>query len=317
MHGFAPALLPLAFLLAGAQDAPAPAIPDASTQTVAIGALEERMTVPVQIAGVGPYRFVIDTGAERTVISRELAGSLNLAAGPPLNVTAMSGRSVVGSVIIPSLTVSGVPQIGRILAPALWGEHLGGQGLLGIDTLRGHKVLIDFEEETMAISASERTQKRPRAMRGEIVVRARSLMGQLIVTDAEYENRPIRVVIDTGSPISVGNSALMRMVARSTGRLVPLEMTSATGGKVSTRYALVDKVRIGSVTFAGMPIAFADVPPFKRFGLDERPAMLLGMNALRFFRQVLIDFPNREVRFQMPRQNRMYYRCSAGEARCA
>jgi predicted aspartyl protease len=316
MFGLAPALLPLALLVAGAQDAPAPAI-DPGAQTVAIAAVEERMTVPVQIAGAGPYRFVIDTGAERTVISRELAGTLNLTPGPPLNVTAMSGRAVVDSVVIPSLSVSSVPEIGQILAPALSGDHLGGQGLLGIDTLRDHKVLIDFEKETMSIAPSEKRQKRERARMGEIVVRARSLLGQLIVTDAEYEGRPIRVVIDTGSPISVGNTALQRMVARSTGRLVPLEMTSATGGKVATRYATVDKVRIGSVTFAGMPIAFADVPPFKRFGLDRRPAMLLGMNALKFFRQVAIDFPNREVRFQMPRENRVYQRCAAHEARCA
>jgi predicted aspartyl protease len=311
MPGFLPSLIPLALLLAGAQDAPAPVAPeiDPAAPTIALGVVDERMTVPVQIAGAGPYRFVIDTGAERTVISRELAGMLKLAAGPPMNVTAMSGRSVVDSVVIPSLTVSSVPEIGRILAPALWGQHLGGQGLLGIDTLRDHKVLIDFDKETMAISPSERVSKRPRASRDEIVVRARSLMGQLIVTDAEYEGRPIRVVIDTGSPVSVGNLAMQRLVARTTGRLQAMEMTSATGGKVSTRYALVDKVRIGSVTFAGLPIAFADVPPFKRFGLDRRPAMLLGMNALKFFRQVAIDFPNREVRFRMPREYRTYYRC--------
>ena len=32
----------------------------------------ERMTVPITIGGRGPFRFIIDTGAERTVISREL-----------------------------------------------------------------------------------------------------------------------------------------------------------------------------------------------------------------------------------------------------
>ena len=30
--------------------------------------------------------------------------------------------------------------------------------------------------------------------------------------------------------------------------------------------------------------------------------MFLGMDALKFFRRVQIDFPNREVRFQMPRK---------------
>ena len=40
------------------------------------------MTVPVEIGGAGPYRFVVDTGAERTVISRELARELELEPGP-------------------------------------------------------------------------------------------------------------------------------------------------------------------------------------------------------------------------------------------
>ena len=39
------------------------------------------MTVPVRSPAPGPYRFIIDTGAQRTVISRELADALGLAAG--------------------------------------------------------------------------------------------------------------------------------------------------------------------------------------------------------------------------------------------
>ena len=40
-----------------------------------LGFDDSRMTVPVSIGASGPYRFIIDTGAERTVVSRELAGS--------------------------------------------------------------------------------------------------------------------------------------------------------------------------------------------------------------------------------------------------
>ncbi len=54
---------------------------------------DTRMTVPVRIADNGPYRFVIDTGAQRTVISRELAGALGLSKGHDVRLTAMSGTS--------------------------------------------------------------------------------------------------------------------------------------------------------------------------------------------------------------------------------
>ncbi|HEU0284619.1 MAG TPA: aspartyl protease family protein, partial [Sphingomicrobium sp.] len=38
----------------------------------------DRMTVPVLVAGHGPYRFLIDTGADRTAISSDLARQLRL-----------------------------------------------------------------------------------------------------------------------------------------------------------------------------------------------------------------------------------------------
>ncbi|MEI9853096.1 MAG: hypothetical protein WDN24_22155 [Sphingomonas sp.] len=65
-------------------------------------------------------------------------------------------------------------------------------------------------------------------------------------------------------------------------------------------------MRVGGIEFGQLPVAFADVAPFQRFGLLRRPALLLGMDALRSFRQVEIDFPNRQVRFRMPRGDRMF-----------
>ena len=298
---FHPALWPLAgMLLAVPEPTQTPPLPTDPAQ-VALTEVAERMTVPVRIAGAGPYRFVIDTGAERTVISRQLATTLGLAAGRDVNVVAMSGLSRVGTVIIPSLTLSSLPDTGRIQAPALDAEHLGGLGLLGIDTLQAHKVTIDFDGQQMAVTPSLKRKRSEPARADEVVVRAKNVFGQLIVTDAEIYGQSVRVVLDTGSPVSIGNSALMKLVRRRASKFEPLEVTSATGGRLDTQFTRAENVRIGGVEFIGMPIAFADAAPFERFGLEKKPAMLLGMNALKYFRQVQIDFPNREVRFQLPR----------------
>jgi hypothetical protein len=48
---------------------------------------------------------------------------------------------------------------------------------------------------------------------------------------------------------------------------------------------------------------FADAHPFKRFDLLKRPAMLLGMDTLRAFRRVSVDFAARKVRFLLPDQS--------------
>jgi hypothetical protein len=50
-----------------------------------------------------------------------------------------------------------------------------------------------------------------------------------------------------------------------------------------------------------VPIAFADVPPFKLFGLSEEPALLLGTDILESFKRVSLDFKARKVRFQLKR----------------
>ena len=315
---FYPGLLPLAALMLAAPDIGQNPPPPSDQTQIVLKEVAERMTVPVRIAGSGPYRFVIDTGAERTVISRQLAATLGLPQGGDVNVVAMSGISRVGTVIIPSIRLSSVPEIGRIHAPALDATDLGGLGLLGIDTLQDHKVTIDFEQRTMAVSPSSKLRRTERRDPRDIVVRAKNIFGQLIVTDAEVDGKAVRVVIDTGSPVSIGNHALMRIVARRGGKIEPLQMTSATGGKVDTHFTYAERMRIGGVELAGMPIAFADVAPFEKFGLGKKPAMLLGMNALKFFRRVDIDFPNREVRFKLPRRDKMVYDCAlAIQRHCA
>ena len=87
---------------------PAPIDPAvAPPETLGLDFDQSRMTVPVSIGASGPYRFIIDTGAERTVVSNELAGSLNLASGRRVRVTTMAGQSVLSTFLLPALQCRG------------------------------------------------------------------------------------------------------------------------------------------------------------------------------------------------------------------
>jgi predicted aspartyl protease len=275
--------------------APAPT-PDPADDLLAFATDAQRMTVPVSIAGRGPFRFIVDTGSERTVVSRQLAGRLGLAGGPGVRVTAMANVAQVGTVIIPSLRVSRLGQT-RIEAPALDAGDLGAAGMLGIDALQGHIVAIDFERQEMVLRPSDRHFEA--ALPGEIVVRARSRYGQLIVTDAHWHGKRIAVVLDTGSAVSVGNGALLALMKKPPKPLGKIELLSVTGAWLQADYAQVDRIEIGGASFRNLPIAFAEAQPFARFQLGKTPALMLGMDLLRLFRRVRIDFANREVRFLM------------------
>ena len=66
---------------------------------------------------------------------------------------------------------------------------------------------------------------------------------------------------------------------------------------------MVEAIRIGGFTMTDVGVAFVDAHPFKRFGLLNKPAMLLGMDTLRAFRRVSVDFAQRKVRFLLPDQS--------------
>ena len=292
-----------------AQTRPAPAIASplpatpATTDTgsgvaIAFGDEQRRMTVPVSIAQTGPYRFIVDTGAERTVISRQLADRLTLRPGRTVRVTAMANVTNVATAMIPSLSVSRIASA-PIEAPMLETDNLGASGMLGIDALKGHVVSIDFDKNQMTLKPSARRLQKLDA--GDIVIRAKNLYGQLIVTDAHYRGKRISVVIDTGSQVTVGNTAFRNILKKPPQQLERVALLSATGAWLQADRGWVDRIEIGGISFSTVPIAFADAKPFERFGLSKTPAILLGMDVLRLFRQVRIDFANREVMFTMPR----------------
>lgn len=302
-------VLPLLIALSAAPAAPQEAAPVANPATEGEGAtidfasLADRMTVPVSIDGHPSHPFVIDTGAERSVVSRQLAGKLRLAPGPQVRLTTMTGSADVPTAIVSSLVVGPVQDRQRFNAPALEALHLGAHGLLGVAQLRNHMVSIDFDKNEMTLRPSRRGGfvRRLTAGAEEIVIVARrSAYGQLILTEAEFEGRRVTVVVDTGSQISVGNLALQRKLRRIPLK-GPITLTSVTGDMLRVNYHVADRVKLGGIALRGLPVAFADVAPFEKFGLTDEPAVMLGMDALRVFRRVEIDFPARRIRFLLPK----------------
>lgn len=262
------------------------------------GQSESRMTIPVRVSDRGPFGFIVDTGAERSVVSHELADALDLPTGPEVRLTSMASISSARTVHVPSLQFGNV-ETTEIMAPALNGMDIGAAGLLGIDALQDRSLTIDFIKHRMTISKS----KGHHGFAGsynDIIVTAKRLYGQLIVTNAHYRNIKIAVIIDTGSPISIGNMALRRAMTRAPRSLGPIELTSVTGDKLQVNYAVLDRFEIGTLEFGNMAIGFADAQPFKKFHLEDTPAMLLGMDTLKLFKHVVIDFKNKTILFDLP-----------------
>ena len=254
-----------------------------------------RMTVPVTIGRSGPHRFVVDTGAERTVIASDLADQLNLSPGRTSTVHSMTEVSRIATVVIPELEVGG-KRVKGINAPALNRTNLGAEGMLGVDSLKSQRVSFDFIRQEMTIAPSRRREEKwPDDV---IVVTARSRFGHLVLVDASVDGQKVWVIVDTGSQVTVANNALRRKLEKKNrlGSTHSVEMLSVTGGRMMVDRTKVNLIRIGGVDIVNMPIAFADVHPFRKLKLMKRPAILLGMDALQLFDRVSVDFANRKVK---------------------
>lgn len=282
-----------------------PATVDGTTQTDSMPMRSdsgERMTVSVQMGSAGPYRFMVDTGSERTVISRQLANRLGLKHGRGVRLHSIVGASLVDTVIIPHLQLSR-NEFRTIDAPMLEAANMGADGMLGVDSLKSQRILFDFKANTMSVTPSSE----PAATMGDgtIVVRARSREGRLILTNARADRQQLAVIVDTGSQVSIGNPALRKrlMERRVLGAPQTITIQSVTGATLVGEYMVLKKLEIGGVTLTDLAIVFADAHTFRQLGLERQPAMLLGMNAMRAFEQVSIDFTKKRLRVKMPKSS--------------
>ena len=295
LHPWLVALIPLAatFPLLAGQESTQPAT------TVDILAIttdrSNRMTIAVRVADQGPFRFLIDTGAQNTVLSTALAGQLLLHSDKKVRLIGVAGVQDVDTVIIDQIDL-GQRSFYSLLAPLLPREEIGADGILGLDSLQGQRVQIDFRKGLIAVDDA----KALGGNRGfEIVVTARRRSGQLIMTDAVIDGVKVNVVIDTGAEYSIGNRALQHALAKQHGQGT-MVLRSVTGQEITADLGVARNLKINDMNFGNVMIAYADAPPFAALGLAEKPAMFLGMRDMRALDRIAIDFSTRRIYFDLP-----------------
>jgi predicted aspartyl protease len=281
----------------GATAAVAP-VPEAAPESLKLAQDPSlRLTLPVKINGQGPFDFLVDTGSDRTVISRELATSLSLQPGPKVLIHESVGADEAGTVVIDHLAI-GNRVIDHIEAPALAAKDLGGAGMLGVDALRDLHVVMDFKAMRMSSSPSRAEPLDANT----IVVRGKNRLGQLILVHSEIHGVPILVIVDSGAQLSVGNPALLKLLSRRSVSRAPSSSTqivSVTGRSLTIELDPITEADVGGVVIRNMSLGFAPLPIFDRFGLADTPALLLGMDVLSLCKRVSVDLRRREATFTL------------------
>jgi predicted aspartyl protease len=255
-----------------------------------------RIVAAVTINGRGPFRFMLDTGCNRTVLAQSVLAKLDLAADPDasISVVGVTGSQIADSVHIDSLD-SGAIHFRDVDLAVLSGPVLYDlDGILGMEGFDGLKVSADFVRGLVSISKS---RDRPAPAR-YAAIPVQFLSDRLLMIDARVGRLHVKAIIDTGSQRTLANDALL--AAFSGGRrdvppTSPASVIDATQSQQPGLTARVPAIQLGEATIQNLDVTFGDFQIFRTWGLENEPALLIGMDALGTLADLDIDYQRKEV----------------------
>jgi predicted aspartyl protease len=253
------------------------------------------IVAPVMINGQGPFRFMLDTGANRTVLANGTVAKLALESAPDDHtlVRGISGLTTVPLVHVASVA-SGTLQIHDLSAPVMSGAMFEDiDGILGADGLAGMRLTADFVRDRVVISASSGAS--PSAL---YTLHGRFVSERLLLVQARINGISTAAVIDTGTTRTLGNEALLAALTQA----YPAATAAAKDGAVdvtdtaqSGTERRIPTLRFGTADINNLRVVFGDYGVFKTWGLEDKPALLLGMDVLGSLAYFSIDYQRAEL----------------------
>lgn len=281
-------------------------VPPALDQTDNVYALPTRIDrvgrvlAPVMVNGQGPFRFILDTGANRSVLSPRVATMLDLV---PSDDRAIGVHGVTGSAVLPAVEIE-ILQAGDLVVvrdrrvPVLPESVLANaDGILGIEGLTRARIDIDFAGDQVTISRSAGRAADPGMLTIPVMLRH----GGLLMTRAQVGRQRVLAVIDTGAERSLGNLALRRaleLAPKSPEDANATMVMGATPDIGEGTSLLAPTVRIGEAELRSLEVTFADLHVFRVWGLEHKPALLIGMDLLGTVQRLVIDYKRREIQIK-------------------
>lgn len=263
-----------------------------------------RPTAEVFLNGRGPFRFVVDTGSNASVVSVRVARDLALPELPARNVHGVTGVSMTRFAHLARIetgrSVSENLAVAVLDTPAM--ERL--DGILGMDMFRDRRIRFNFARKTVELEPAAGGRSRGGAGGGVPVTASVRLRHNLLI---EAEGRVggvrTRCVLDTGSDTTLVNGALMRALTNPRRRIrdgdEPPVIMGVTNHEYQGVWAALPEIDMIGLRVRRLTAIAADVQVFRLWELTEQPAMLVGMDVLSRVETLTIDYRRRQVQLRM------------------
>jgi Aspartyl protease len=257
-----------------------------------------RVVVPVKINGRGPYRFIVDTGANHSTITPGLVRELGLTAGTKSLITldGITGAAQVTYVLIDRLQAGDLTLEDTALPVVSAATMAGADGILGAAGMSQKSLLIDFRRNRVAIASHVEPAARAEAVK----IHAARVVDGLMVLDTVVGGVHVEAVLDTGSERTLGNLALrnaLKSQKRPTRGFVA-QLTSVYGATKEVEpgeITVAPMIVLGTLRMIDVMVVYGDFHIFKIWDMQDKPALILGMDVLGTVASLNIDFKNQNV----------------------
>lgn len=290
-------------LIAGAAGVVAPLPAWAGQDGITNDAIQRgRATVPIELNGGGPYRFVVDTAANCSVVAEDLVPRLGLEPMGELGMHTLVGREVVPAVRADRVRSGALDARNPRLAVGKRAAMAGLDGLIGTDLLHEHRLTLNFRgTDRIRIAPSNaptRTFRDQFTARTELIARGEPGFRDLLVIPARIGLTAGYAIVDTGA-----EGTLINRPAAVAGRATPLTLPdgrhqfriqSPTGEAIVGDAMTLRTLAFAGVTVSAMPVAVGDFHTFRYAGLQDQPAVLIGLDVFQLFASVYIDLKRSE-----------------------
>lgn len=255
-----------------------------------------RVVVAATVNGRGPFRFIVDTGATHSTITPDLARTLGL---KPSEVRSIVVNGITGTAEVSAVTLdklqTGDLTVDGLVVPVVGSTVMAGaDGIFGAAGLTEKSLSVDFLRNRVRISGGVEGEVRGQAFK----VHATRLAHGLMILTARVGRVPTLAVIDTGSERTLGNLALRDALnaRRRPGTVAKVtSVYGATAQVESGEILRAPTVSLDTLRIEDVEVVYGDFHIFKVWDMEDKPAMIIGMDVLGTVGSLGIDFKNRDV----------------------
>jgi hypothetical protein len=255
-----------------------------------------RILAAVLVNGRGPYRFILDTGANSSALAPRVVEELALPAAEGVQVHGVTGTAMLPAVRVESMSAGDVVLPPTVL-PVLPGDIFGGaDGILGVSGMQQMRIDVDFAHDHVSIYRSGGRH----ATSGYVTVKASLWQGGLLLVAGKVGSIPTHIIIDTGAERTMGNLPLRAAIlARSKpGEEFATTVRGATTDIGAGTYFRAPQISVGPAKLVDLLVTFGDLHVFDLWGLTDEPALVIGMDVLGRLERFIVDYRLKEFQIK-------------------